>query len=112
MIRRIDDRISVAPQIAPGDVAEIAAAGFVAIVNNRPDHEEHGQPDGHAIAAAAEAAGLRYVAIPVTHEGYAQWQVEAMAAELAAAEGPLIAYCRSRTRSCNLSALAQATTGG
>ena len=48
-IRRIDDRFAVAPQIAPEDVAAIKAAGYVAIVNNRPDHEEPGQPDGDAI---------------------------------------------------------------
>ena len=54
----IDDRISVAPQIAPDDVAEIAAAGFNAIVNNRPDGEDAGQPEGAEMRAAAEAAGL------------------------------------------------------
>ena len=41
-IRSINDRISVAPQIAPEDMAAIKAAGFVAIVNNRPDDEEGG----------------------------------------------------------------------
>jgi uncharacterized protein (TIGR01244 family) len=112
MIRRIDDRISVAPQISPGDVAGIAAAGFVAIVNNRPDGEDAGQPDGATIRAAAEAAGLAYSEIPVTHAGFSSIQVETMAAALAAANGPVLAYCRSGTRSCNLWALAAASTGG
>ncbi len=111
-IRRIDDRISVAPQISPGEVSEIAALGFVAIVNNRPDHEEGGQPDGDEIAAAAEAAGLAYTAIPVTPGGFTREQVEAMAAALAGAGGPVLAYCRSGTRSCNLWALAAASAGG
>lgn len=112
MIRRIDDRISVAPQIAPEDVPGIAAAGFKAIVNNRPDGEEAGQPEGDAIARAAEAAGLSYVAIPITHAGFSANQVEAMAQALADADGPVLAYCRSGTRSCNLWALASASTGG
>jgi uncharacterized protein (TIGR01244 family) len=112
MIRRIDDRISVAPQIAPEDVADLAAAGFVAIVNNRPDGEDAGQPDGAEIRAAAEAAGLSYTEIPVTHAGFSGPQVEKMAAALAAANGPVLAYCRSGTRSCNLWALAAASTGG
>ncbi len=112
MIRRIDEHVSVAPQIGPGDVADIAAAGFVTIVNNRPDDEEGGQPSGDSIRAAAEAAGLAYVAIPVTPGGLSERQVTEMAAALAEAGGPVLAYCRSGTRSCNLWALAAASAGG
>lgn len=111
-IRRIDDRISVAPQISVADVAEIAAAGFTAIVNNRPDDEDAGQPSGAAIRAAAEQAGLGYSEIPVTHAGFSHPQIDAMAAVLAEAGGPVLAYCRSGTRSCNLWALAAAKTDG
>jgi uncharacterized protein (TIGR01244 family) len=111
MMRKVDDSISVSPQIQPGDVAAIKAAGFVAIVNNRPDDEEPGQPSGDAIRAAAEEAGLAYTAIPITHAGFSLPQVEAMAAALAAADGPVFAYCRSGTRSCNLWALAEARGG-
>ena len=110
-IRRIDDRISVAPQITSRDVSEIARAGFVAIVNNRPDDEEPGQPEGAEIRAAAEAAGLSYTEIPVTNAGFSHPQVAAMAAALEAAGGPVLAYCRSGTRSCNLWALAAAKAG-
>jgi uncharacterized protein (TIGR01244 family) len=108
VIRRIDDHISVAPQIQPEDLAAIAAAGFTAIVNNRPDDEDAGQPSGAAIRAAAEAAGLAYSAIPVTQSGFSHPQIDAMAAALAASPGPVLAYCRSGTRSCNLWALAAA----
>lgn len=111
-IRRIDDAVSVAPQIAPEDVPGLAAAGFKAIVNNRPDGEDFAQPEGAAIAAAAQAAGLAYTAIPVTQAGFSAVQVEAMADALAAAGGPVLAYCRSGTRSCNLWALAEASRGG
>ncbi|WP_260597082.1 TIGR01244 family sulfur transferase [Sphingomonas endolithica] len=112
VIRRIDDHISVAPQIQPEDLAAIAAAGFTAIVNNRPDDEDAGQPSGAAIRAAAEAAGLAYSAIPVTQSGFSHPQIDAMAAALAASPGPVLAYCRSGTRSCNLWALATAKTDG
>jgi uncharacterized protein (TIGR01244 family) len=111
-LRKIDDSISVSPQIMPEEVPELARAGFVAIVNNRPDDEEAGQPAGDAIARAAAAAGLAYTAIPVTHAGVSSAQVEAMAEVLAASAGPLLAFCRSGTRSCNLWALAVASTGG
>ena len=111
MIRKVDDSISVAPQIAVEDIAAIKAAGFTAIVNNRPDDEEAGQISGDAIRDAAEAAGLTYAAIPITHAGFSYPQIEAMADVLAGADGPVLAFCRSGTRSCNLWALAQARNG-
>lgn len=111
MIRPLNDRVAVAPQITPDDVPAIKAAGYVAIVNNRPDGEEPGQPSGQAIRAAAEEAGLRYSEVPVTHAGFSQPQLDAMARALVEADGPVLAYCRSGTRSCNLWALAAAKAG-
>lgn len=110
-IRPIDEHIAVAPQITVDMLPALAAAGFTAIINNRPDGEDAGQPDGAEIAAAAAAAGLRYTAIPVTHAGFSGNQVDAMVAALEAAGGPVLAYCRSGTRSCNLWALARARSG-
>ncbi len=110
-IRRIDDRISVSPQITADDVATLKAQGFTTIVNNRPDGEDMGQPDGDSIAAAAQAAGLTYHAIPITHAGFSHPQIDAMTAVLADAPGAVLAYCRSGTRSCNLWALASAKQG-
>ena len=110
-IRRINDQISVAPQLDPADIVEAARAGFTTIVNNRPDDEEAGQPEGAAIRAVAETLNLAYHAIPITHAGFSGPQVEAMRAVLAAAEGPVLAYCRSGTRSTNLWALAEASRG-
>ncbi len=109
MFIRITDSVSVAPQIAPEDVALAAAQGFRCIVNNRPDGESFDQPPGADIEAAAHAAGLAYVAIPIDHTGFNLDQVNAMTAALQA--GPVLAFCRSGTRSCNLWALAAAKQG-
>jgi len=110
-LRTIDASIAVAPQIAPDAIAELAAAGFTDIINNRPDGEDFGQPDGDEIAAAAGAAGMTYTAIPVTQAGFSHPQIDAMAAVLDKAKGPVLAYCRSGTRSCNLWALAAVKAG-
>lgn len=110
-IRPIDATIAVAPQIDSGDLPLIRAAGFRTIVNNRPDGEEAGQPGGEAIAAACAAAGLAYHAIPITHAGFSHPQVIAMVDVLASADGPVLAFCRSGTRSCHLWALARAGMG-
>lgn len=112
MFIRLTDQISVAGQIDASDLARAAAQGFVAVVNNRPDGETYDQPSERVLAEAAAAAGLSYTAIPVDHSGFTMAQVEAMAAVLDAATGPVLAWCRSGTRSANLWALAEAKRGG
>jgi uncharacterized protein (TIGR01244 family) len=109
--RRLNENVMVSPQLALGDIAAAAAEGVAMIVNNRPDGEEPDAPQGDAIAAAAAAAGLNYVAIPIGHAGFSEPQVDAMIAALEQAEGPILAYCRSGTRSTLLWALAAAKQG-
>ena len=111
MFRMLTDTFYAAPQITVSDVADAADAGFSMIINNRPEDESADQTPGSEIAAAAEAAGLEYVAIPVTHAGFAEWQVTAMADALDKGNGKVLAYCRSGTRSTFLWALARASRG-
>ena len=110
-IRRLTDRFAAEPQITPEDVAGIKAAGFGFIVNNRPDGEAADQPAGDAIEAAALEAGLGYCAIPIDQSGFTVEQVAALSA-LMVSPRPILAYCRSGTRSTNLWALASASRGG
>ena len=109
--RQITDAFWASPQIGLDDVREAQARVFALIVNNRPEGEAEDQVAGAQVAAAADAAGLDYRAIPVTHAGFSQQQVDAMAEALATAKGPVLAYCRSGTRSTLLWALAQAKLG-
>jgi uncharacterized protein (TIGR01244 family) len=111
MFRKIDDQFLASPQIAVGDIAEAKALGITTIINNRPDGEEPSEPQGAEIEAAVRAAGLGYLALPVTHAGFSQAQVAAMAVALEAADGPVLAYCRSGTRSTLLWALARTQLG-
>ena len=80
------------------------------IVNNRPDHEEADQPEGAEIEAAARAAGVEYRFVPVW-SGISEAEVAAMVEALEAAEGKVLAFCRSGTRSTMLWALARARMG-
>jgi len=111
MFRKLDDHVSVAGQVTTADLDHARAQGFTAVVNNRPDGEQPGQPTGAEIAAAAAAAGLSYTAIPVGQGGLGEPQVSAMADVLAQADGPVLAFCRSGTRSTYLWALARARLG-
>ncbi len=107
-LKRINDHVSVSGQIMPEDVAALKEAGFVAIVNNRPDGESPDQPPGAEIEAAAKAAGLDYYAIPLGREGVSPEMVEQTKAALEESNGPVFCFCRSGTRSTTLWALSQA----
>lgn len=111
MFRQLTDQLLVSPQIDLDDLAEAARLGVRHIINNRPEGESDDQTPGEAIEQAAKAAGMSYTAIPVTHAGFSQEQVDAMVAALRAADGPILAYCRSGTRSTLLWALTQASQG-
>lgn len=109
-MRLLDDRTYVAGQIRPEEMADIKAAGVAMIVNNRPDGEEPDQPGAEAVESAARAAGMDYRYVPVAGR-FSASQVEAMAEALGAAKGPVLAFCRSGTRSTFLWALARSEKG-
>lgn len=101
-IVRITPDIAVSEQITPADVAAIAAAGYKVLVNNRPDGEAPGQPPSAEFAAAAEQHGMTYVYYPVTGMNFPGPDLNQLAAAFDHAGGPVLAFCRSGTRSINL----------
>ena len=109
--RQLSAKVWASPQIDLADVAAAAAAGFALVVNNRPDGESADQTAGPDIEAAVRAAGMDYCAIPITPGGFSREQVDAMAQALAGADGPVLAYCRSGTRSTLLWSLTRAAAG-
>ena len=109
--RRLSETVLASPQIGPDDLSAAKKAGVTLIVNNRPDDEEEGQVPGHAIEAAAREAGLDYIAIPIGHAGFSESQVAALASALDVAQGEVLAYCRTGTRSTLLWAVAEARSG-
>lgn len=108
--RHVTDEISVAPQISVADVAEAAARGFRTIINNRPDGEAPDQPSSAEIEAAAKAAGLAYYHLPV-RGGPTPDQVEATHHLMHEVEFPVLAFCRSGTRSIVTWSLSEAQSG-
>jgi uncharacterized protein (TIGR01244 family) len=108
--RRVTDTFEVSPQITADQARAAAAAGVVLIINNRPDGEASDQPAGAEIEAAARAAGADYLFIPVVGRPTPD-QARAQAEAVAAAKGPVLAYCRSGTRSITTWALGEAAAG-
>lgn len=110
-IRQVTDGFSVAPQISPDDVQAIADAGYKTIIANRPDGEGGiFQPRMGAIRKSAEDLGLAFVAIPFSGAPTPEI-LERIGAALAEAPAPVLAYCRTGTRSITAWALTHAGQG-
>jgi uncharacterized protein (TIGR01244 family) len=95
--------VSVAPQLGPESMAEAASAGFRSIVNNRPDFEGGPtQPTSASIVAAARAAGLVYAWLPVAPNVQSADEIARFAELLDTLPKPILAFCRTGTRSGKL----------
>jgi sulfide:quinone oxidoreductase len=108
-LHAIDDGLSVTGQIAPADLPEIAAHGFRVLICNRPDGEAADQPTQGAIAAAAPASGLAFRYLPIVAGRVDDDDTAAFGAARRALPGPVLAYCRTGTRSATLWSLAEAS---
>ncbi len=108
-IRDVTETFAVAPQLRPEEVAPLAGR-FRMLINNRPDGEAPDQPSDAEMRASAEAAGLAYVFAPVVGAP-APEQVRAVRDAVAAADGPVLAFCKSGTRSIVTWAVGEALAG-
>ncbi|CAG9187641.1 bifunctional protein tyrosine phosphatase family protein/NAD(P)/FAD-dependent oxidoreductase [Cupriavidus pinatubonensis] len=106
--RPLTPDLSVSPQISATDVATLKALGFGSIVCHRPDGEGADQPNFEEIAQAARQAGLQPIYQPVVPGQASAEQAAAFAELLAQLPKPVLAYCRTGTRSATLWALSQA----
>lgn len=106
-IRTLDDSLHAASQIGLADLKSLAAQGYRAVVSNRPDAEEPGQPTAAEIAAAARSEGLEFRHIPVTASAIGEDAVAAFSAAVAELPQPILGFCRTGTRTTLLWALAK-----
>jgi sulfide:quinone oxidoreductase len=100
-LNKVTDALSVSPQITAEDVAAIRDAGFRAIICNRPDGEGADQPTFEEIEAAAKSAGLEMRYQPITSGMVQDTDADAFGQTLMELPGPVLAYCRTGTRSRN-----------
>ncbi|MDT8855360.1 protein tyrosine phosphatase family protein [Paracoccaceae bacterium Fryx2] len=107
-LRPLTPTYAVSPQITPDDLPAIKAAGYTTVIDNRPDAEIPGDLHTPVMRAAAEALGLAFVANPVIGGALTMANVEAQRAAIAAAPGPVFAYCASGNRSSVVWALVNA----
>ena len=107
-IAKLTPFLSVSPQIAEADLGALAAQNYRAVINNRPDGEAEDQPAGATLAAAADRVGLAYRHLPVVSGKVTDDDVAAFADVLDELKGPVLAFCRTGTRSTTLWALSEA----
>jgi sulfide:quinone oxidoreductase len=101
-LKKITEKTAVSPQITPQDIAAIKEAGFRAIICNRPDGEGADQPSFEEIEATAKKVGLEAAYVPVTSGKVRDEDVESFGAALKDLPRPVLAYCRTGTRSATL----------
>jgi sulfide:quinone oxidoreductase len=100
--------LSVSPQLSEVDVAQAARDGFRSIVDNRPDGEEPGQLSAVEMETLARSHGMAFAHVPAIPGKIGDGEVAQMVSALARLDGPVLAYCRTGTRSATLWALSQA----
>ena len=111
MHRQLDERTLVGGQIGPDEGPALKEQGVTLIINNRPDGEDVGQPEGEEIEAAARAAGIDYRHVPIAR-GLGPSDIESMREAInSAGEGKLLAFCRSGNRSVLAWAVARSEDG-
>ncbi|MGH8157489.1 MAG: TIGR01244 family sulfur transferase [Rhodanobacter sp.] len=104
-LHQLTEQLSVAAQLAPEDMADLATAGFRSVINNRPDGEAEDQPTNALLAAAAASHGLDYRHLPVVSGQVSDQNAVDFSEALRSLPSPVLAFCRTGTRSCSLWAL-------
>lgn len=103
--------LSVCEQIAVSDISEIVSAGFKSVICNRPDGEGADQPTFAEIDAAARAAGIVVAHQPIV-SGKVSDEDAAKFGELTdRLPKPILAYCRTGTRSATIWSLSEGARG-
>lgn len=110
-MKQVTEKLWIAPQPTAADFEEAKAKGITRIINNRPDSEEPGQPKAAESAATATELGLSYVHIPVVPGKVTTEKVRAFQKTLAEADGPVLAHCKTGTRSLTLWAIVEVLDG-
>lgn len=110
--RVLTDHYHVSPQIDPADAGLIKEAGYVLVIDNRPDAEVPPALQTDAMRDAIESAGVAFHALPITHQSMTAENILAQTELVANAKGPVLAYCASGTRSSVIWALGNAETMG
>lgn len=106
-VTQLSPTFQVSPQLSVDDVTEAKEQGIDVIVCNRPDGESADQVPAADIRRACDAAGIKFVELPMNGPNYSAEQVSTLKS-LVDDGSNILAYCRTGNRS---SVLYNATQG-
>ncbi|WP_419695628.1 bifunctional sulfur transferase/dioxygenase Blh [Mesorhizobium muleiense] len=110
-MKKVTDKLWIAPQPSKDDLAEAARQGISAIINNRPDDEEPAQPSAAENRQTAEELGMDYIHIPIMPGQFQEGEVRDFQKALAEAGGRVLAHCKTGTRSLTLWSIGEVLDG-
>lgn len=105
-IKSVSSRFCVTTQVAPDDLAAVAAAGFSTLICHRPDGEGEDQPAAEALKSAAQEHGIAFHYIPITPGQFDAEKVEEFQALRRTCEGRVLGFCKTGARAVTIDALA------
>ncbi len=107
----LDPTTTVSGQLSPGDFAALAAHGVRMVISNRPDNEDPGQLSAAESARLAAEHGMEFRHVPILLPALSPADIDRFGEAMAAADGPVHAFCRSGTRSGFVWAIEAARSG-
>ncbi len=111
-IEKIADYLYVSRQLNERTAKMVAQYEIKTVICNRPDGEEPNQPDFETVKSWLNAAGIeKVVYMPTTIDSMTDAQLKEFQDTVAQSPAPILAYCRTGTRSAMLWALNQAKRG-
>ena len=110
-VYELTESLSVAAQITPQDIRELAAQGFTTVVCNRPDGESPGQAGMDEMEAACHEADVLFIRYPVSVLNFPGADLEGLGVLFDDPHQKVLAYCRSGTRCANLWILSRDEAG-
>lgn len=94
--------VYVTGQLFDDTIKAAAEQGVKTIINNRPDHEQPGQPLTADLQRIAEELGMTFVYQPVVSGKMTSEHVEAFREIYKDTAKPLLIFCRTGARSTQL----------
>ncbi|CZT37838.1 bifunctional sulfur transferase/dioxygenase Blh [Rhizobium sp. 9140] len=107
----ISGKLSISPQPSLDGIQSLRDRGFKTLINNRPENEDSDQPGTQRERQAAQHCDLSYVFIPVILDSITEADVRAFQRAIDNSEGPVLAHCKSGTRSLSLYLIGEVLDG-
>lgn len=108
---KVSPKLTIASQPDLEEFAGLAQDGYGLVINNRPDGEDPSQPGDAAEEQAAREAGVAYLHLPIGAAPLTEADVRQFQDAVEDSEAPVLAHCRSGTRSLNIWAIGEVLDG-